>query len=351
METRELSRREFARLTGGGLFVFFHTELVRAQEPAQVRGRADAPTDFNAFLKIGEDGRVQCLVGKVELGQGAMTSLAQVLAEELDVAYDSVDVVMGDTDLCPYDMGTFGSMTTPLLVPVVRRAGAEARAVLLATAAERLAAPVERLRVKDGVVADPLQAGAPVSYGRLVEGRRIERHLANIPVKPVTEFQVIGKSPRRKDALDKVTGKATYAGDQLPAGLLHARVLRPPAHGAKCRSVDTSAAEQEPGVRVVKEGDLVAVLHERPDVAAAALAKVKAEFDSQPALPDQATIFEHLLKTALPPRVVAQNGDLAEGEKLASAIIEQTYLHGYGAHASIETHAATAVLKDRKSVV
>jgi nicotinate dehydrogenase subunit B len=351
METGELSRREFWRLTGGGLFVLFRTELVRAQEPAQIRGREATPTDFNAFLKIGEDGRVQCLVGKVELGQGAMTSLAQVIAEELDVAYDSVDVVMGDTDLCPYDMGTFGSMTTPLLTPVVRRAGAEARAVLLAMAAERLGAPVERLRVKNGVVTDPSKAGASVSYGRLVEGRRIEKHLANIPVKSVAAFQVIGQSPRRKDALDKVTGKAMYAGDQLPAGLLHARLLRPPAHGAKCRSVDTSAAEQALGVRVVKDGDLVAVLHERPDVAAAALAKVKAEFDSQPALPDHATIFEHLLKTAPQPRVVAQSGDLAEGEKLASAIIEQTYLHGYGAHASIETHAATALVEDGKLTV
>jgi len=351
METGELSRRAFVELSGAGLFVFLHSEAVRAQEPERIPGRVAVPTDFNAFLKIGEDGRVQCLVGKVELGQGAMTSLAQVLAEELDVALDSVDVVMGDTDLCPYDMGTFGSMTTPLLVPVVRRAGAEARAVLLAMAAERLGAPVERLRVKNGVVADPSRAGASVSYGALVEGRRMERHLANVPVKPVTAFQVIGRSPRRKDALDKITGKARYAGDQLPAGLLHACVLRPPAHGAKSRSVDTSAAEQVRGVRVVKDGDLVAVLHERPDVAADALAKVKAEFDPPPALPDEKTIFEHLLKTAPPPRVVAESGDLAEGERLAGGVIEGTYFHGYGAHASIETHSATAVVEDGKVTV
>ncbi len=340
----ELSRREFAKLTGAGLFVFF-------QEPERIPRRVATASDFNAFLKIGEDGRVQCLVGKVELGQGAMTSLAQVLAEELDVAFDSVDVVMGDTDLCPYDMGTFGSMTTPLLVPVVRRAGAEARAVLLAMAAERLGVPVERLRVKNGVVADSTGAGASVSYGRLVEGKRIERHLANIPVKPVTEFQVIGRSPRRKDALDKVTGKARYAADQLPAGLLHARLLRPPAHGARCRSVDTSAAEQAPGVRVVKDGDLVAVLHARPDVAAAALARVKAEFDSQPEVPDEKTIFDHLLKIAPQPRVVAESGSLAEGERLSSGIVEQTYLHGYGAHATIETHSATAVVEDGRLTV
>jgi isoquinoline 1-oxidoreductase len=349
MATEELSRRGFARLAGAGLFVFFDTGLAQ-QEPARIPRRAPATaTDFNAFLKIGEDGRVQCLVGKVELGQGAMTSLAQVLAEELDVAFDSVDVVMGDTDLCPYDMGTFGSMTTPFLVPVVRKAGAEARAVLLSMAAERLGAPVEKLHVKDGVVTDP--AGATVSYARLVEGKRIEKHLANIPVKPVSEFQVIGHSPHRKDAHDKVTGKARYAGDQLPAGLLHACLLRPPAHGAKRLSVDTAAAEQVRGVRVVKDGDLVAVLHERRDVAAAALEKVKAEFESQPSVPDEKTIFEHLLKTAPQPRVVGERGDLTEGERLSGGVIERTYLHAYGAHAPIETHSATAVVADGRVTV
>jgi isoquinoline 1-oxidoreductase len=345
MATHEFSRRDFARLAGAGLFVFFDTGL--AQEPNRIPRRVAAASDFNAFLRIGEDGRVQCLVGKVELGQGAMTSLAQVLADELDVVFDSVDVVMGDTDLCPYDMGTFGSMTTPFLVPVVRKAGAEARAVLLALAAERLGAPVERLRVKNGVIADP--SGASVTYARLVEGKRIERHLANIPVKPVAEFQVIGQSPRRKDAMDKVTGKAVYAGDQLPAGLLHACVLRPPAHGAKRLSLDTSAAEKLPGVRVVKDGELVAVLHEHRDVAMAA--KVKAEFDSPPPLPDEKTIFDHLLKTAPQPRVVAESGDLAEGERLSGGVIERTYLHGYGAHAPIETHSATAMVEDGKLTV
>ena len=349
MATRELSRRDFARLAGAGLFVFFDTGL--AQEPNRIPRRVAAPTDFNDFLKIGEDGRVECLVGKVELGQGAMTSLAQVLADELDVAFDSVDVVMGDTDLCPYDMGTFGSMTTPFLVPTVRKAAAEARAVLLALAAERLGVPAERLRVKNGVVTDSASAGSSVTYARMVEGKRIERHLANIAVKPVAEFQVMGHSPRRKDAMDKVTGKARYAADQLPAGLLHARVLRPPAHGAKRLSVDTSAVDQMPGLRLVKDGDLVAVLHERPDVATAAIEKVKAEFDSQPSLPDDKTIFDHLLKTAPPPRVVAESGDLAEGERLSGGVIERTYLHAYGAHAPIETHSATAVVEDGKVTV
>ena len=351
MDSKHFTRRDFARFAGSGLFVFFHAELARAQEPAQLPGRISAPSDFNAFLKIGTNGRVQCMAGKVELGQGVMTSLSQVLAEELDVAYDSIDIGVGDTDLCPYDMGTFGSMTTPLLVPVVRRAGAEARAVLLSMAAERLGASAANLRVRDGVVSDPAKPGASVSYSQLVEGKRIEKHLANIPVKPVSEFHVIGQKQRRKDGLDKVTGKAAYAGDQLPAGLLHARVLHPPAHGAKRVSVDCSAAAKLPGVQVIENGDLIAVLHERPDLADAALAKVKAQFDPVAPTPDEKSIYEHLLKTAPPARVVGQSGDLAEGEKLSASIVEQTYFHGYGAHAPIETHTATATIQDGKLTV
>jgi len=267
------------------------------------------------------------------------------------VALDNVDVIMGDTDLCPYDMGTFGSMCTPILVPAVRRAGAEARAVLLQMAGERLNAPVERLRVKAGVVSDSANTAASVSYGRLVEGKRIERHLANVAVKPVTAFQVIGQSPRRKDGLDKITGQAKYAGDQILPGMLHACILRPPAHGAKLRSVDTSAAEKIKGVRVVKDGDLIAVLHEHRDVAAEALAKVKTEFEPHAALPDDQTIFDHLQKTGQP-RTMAQSGNLAEGEKLASGgVIEQTYFHDYGAHSPMETHSATAAIENGKVTV
>lgn len=344
----ELRRRDFI-LGGAGLFICIPAAAL-AQEPARLPGRAGGyPTDLNAYLKIGEDGRVTCLVGKVELGQGAMTSLAQVLAEELDVPFDSVDVIMGDTDLCPWDVGTFGSLCTPLLVPVVRRAGAEARAVLLQLAAERLKIAPQKLTVKRGAIYESERK--TVSYGQLVQGRRIERHLPDIPVKPVAAFQVIGQSPRRKDALAKITGKAKYAGDQSLPGMLHACVLHPPAHGAKLRNVDTSAAAKVSGARIVNEGDLIAVLHERPDVAADALAKIKAEFDRPAPTPTDTTIFDHLLKTAPPPRMVAESGDIAEGERLARGVIERTYLNSYVAHAPIETHSATAVIENDRVTV
>ena len=232
-----------------------------------------------------------------------MTALAQLLAEELDVPYDSVDMVMGDTDRCPYDMGTFGSMCIRMLGPVVRAAGAEARAVLIQMAAEQFQAPPERLQAKAGVITDPLAPDKRVTYAQLVQGKRIERHIEKVPLKPAAAFTIIGNSPQRKDALEKVTGKAKYAGDFVLPGMLHARVLRPPAHGATLKDVDTSAAEKVPGARVVREGDLIAVLHERPDLADQALGLIKAQFDRPHTGLDDKNIFDHLLKTAPQPQV------------------------------------------------
>ena len=346
----EMKRRDFFGAAGAGLFVFFGADMAEGQEPGRLPGRQSGPTDFNAYLKIGADGRVTCFAGKVELGQGAMTELAGALAEELDVALDTVDAVMGDTDLCPYDMGTFGSMCTPLLWPAVRRAGAEARAVLMQMASERLQVPASQLQVQAGIIRDSGKPSNAVTYGQLVEGKRIERHLADVPVK-AAGFKVIGTSLRRKDGPDKVTGKAQYAGDLLLPGMLHAAILRPPAHGATLKSADTSAAEKASGVQVVKDGGMIAVLDERPDIAVAALGKIKVEWENAPAGPDDKTIFDHIQKTAPQPRVVAQSGDLAEGDRLAAGVIEETYLNSYVAHAPIETHSATAQIEDGKVTV
>ena len=345
-----LSRRELFSLAGPGLFLIFGIDNLSAQEPARLPARQGYPSDLNAYLKIGPDGRVTCFSGKVELGQGAMTVLAQILAEELDVPYSSVDMVLGDTDLCPYDMGTFGSMNVRYFGPALRGAGAEAKAILLQLAAEQLQAPAARLQVGAGVVTDPSTPGKSVTYGQLVQGKRIERHIEGAPVKPVTAYTIVGKPAPRKDALDKVTGKAKYSGDITLPGLLHARLVRPPAHGAKLKDVDTSAAEKA-GARVVREGDLVAVLHERPDLADKALGLVKAQFERPQPTVDDKTIFDHLLNTAPQPQNVGSTGDLAEGEKASATIVEETYLNSYVAHAPMETHSATANIENGKATV
>ncbi len=166
---REVSRREFLQLAGTGLFIFFATDPIAAlQEPSRLPGRPSYPTDLNAYLRIGGDGRVTCFVGKVELGQGSKTALAQLIAEELDISLDAVDMVMGDTNLCPWDMGTFGSLTIRHFGPILRGAAAEARAVLLQLSADYLHLPsVEDLRVKDGVVSSAQDESKRVSYARL----------------------------------------------------------------------------------------------------------------------------------------------------------------------------------------
>ena len=344
-----LNRRDF--LTGAGLLIIVPLqEVLEAQEPARLPARQAYPEDVNAYLRIAPDNRVTCYVGKVELGQGAMTSLAQLLAEELDVALEAVHMVMGDTDLCPWDMGTFGSLSIRQFGPVLRAAGARARAVLLEMASERLQAPVSRLQVKAGVVRDP-ESGRRVSYGELLEGKRIERRLDKAALKAVSSFSIVGRSPRRKDALEKVTGRAIYAGDVRLPGMLYARVLRPPAHGAVLKEVNTAAAEKIAGVRVVREGDFIAVLHEQRDVAERALERIQSRWDPPGVTVDDQTIFEHLLKTAPPPRLVHEAGALAEGEKLAANIIEADYLNAYVSHAPLETHSAVArVENDRVTV-
>lgn len=316
-----VNRREFLKrigALGGGIVIYFSLgdPSAWAQHP---RGGgplfANVPTDFKAFLRIGADGRVTCLTGKIEMGQGIITSLAQMLADELEVPLDSIDMLMGDTDLCPWDMGTFGSLTTRYFGPVLRAAAAEAKAVLMELAAEYLKKPLDRLKAKDGVIFDKAQTKNKVTYAQLAKGKIIEGHLKKRPsLKAASEFTVMGKSFLSRDALEKVTGKAKYAGDIRLPGMLYARILRPPAHGAKLKSVDISGVKKMKGVRIVQDGDLIAVFHEYPDEAENALAKVRAQFDLPKTKLDDKNIFDHLLKVAPEGSIVSQGGILETGK-------------------------------------
>ena len=352
-----VTRREFLKrmgLLGGGLIVYATVGDMQAFARAAREGYkgAKVPVDFNAFLKIGTDSRVTCFVGKIEMGQGPITSFAQMVAEELDVLYESVDMVMGDTDRCPWDAGTWGSYSTRYYGVFVKEAACEAKGALLELAAERLGCPPARLVAKAGVIFDSNRPGNQVTYGELTQGRVIERHLKEVPaLKPVTEYTISGKPYLRRDAHEKVTGAARYTGDIRLPGMVYAKILRPPAHGAKPVDVDTSAAERVTGVQVVRDGDLVAVLHPYPDVAQQALARIKAQYDLPQTGVNDHTIFEHLLKNAPSPVVAGQAGDLQVGQKKAATIVEETYLNSYVAHAPMETHTALAHFENGKLTV
>jgi isoquinoline 1-oxidoreductase len=347
-----LDRREFLKLVGGGIVVFFTIpDSLAIQERERRRGPGqELPQDFNAFLRIGEDGRVTGFTGKVELGQGVITSLAQMLADELDVPLDSVHVVMGDTDLCPWDRGTFGSMTTRFFGPPFRAAAAEAKAVLVGLAAEKLGVAKDRLKTKDGAVYDD-SGQKKVTYAELAKGKKILRHLKGVAVETPANFTIVGKPTLRRDSVEKVTGRAQYAGDVKEPGMLHARILRPPVHGAKLISADTSGAREIEGVQVVQDGDSIAVLHKYPDMAEKALARIKSQYDRPESYADDKTIFEHLLKVAPQGQTVAEGGNLAEGQNAARFVVEETYLNSYVAHAPIEPHTALAKIEGNKVTI
>jgi nicotinate dehydrogenase subunit B len=349
-----LTRREFLKLMGGGLFILFSLgdPLVAQERPRQRRFRQSLPGDFNAFLRIGEDGRVSCFTGKIEMGQGIITSLAQMLADELEVPLDSVDMVMGDTAICPWDMGTFGSMSTRFFGPPLRAAAAEARAVLIELGAEYLKTSPTQLTVEAGVIYQKSQRQKRVTYAQLTQGRKIARRLKREAVlEKASDFTIVGVPVLRRDAEEKVTGKAKFAGDIREPGMLYARIVRPPAHDARLIRVDTSAAKKIKGARVIEADDLVAVVHEDPELAEEALNQVKAQWMKSVAKVDETTIFDHLLNVAPKGQVVSQGGSLAEGKRISKSVVEHTYMDGYVAHAPIETHTALAKIEGDKATI
>ena len=352
LKSQELSgmkRRDFFKLLGGGIFIFFQPWDPSELFDLQTQQRRSLPTEFNAFLQIAEDGLVNCYTGKIEMGQGAITSLAQIMADEIEVPFERVKMIMGDTDLCPWDGGTSGSNTIRTFSPRMRVAAAEAKTVLMQLGSEYLHVPVSQLEVKDGIISDIRNSKNKVTYGELARGKKIEKHLDGKPeLKDYTKFKYVGKPYLHQDALLKVTGEARYAGDiQLP-GLLHARILRPPSHGAKLLTCDVSEAEKIKGIRVVREGDLIAVLSDDRDKADEAITKVKAGYSFDEIKVDDKTIFERILKAESTANVVSSNGDIETGRKISDTLTESEYHNSYVAHAPMEPHAATAMIEGDK---
>jgi isoquinoline 1-oxidoreductase len=249
-------------------------------------------------------------------------------------------------------MGTFGSMSIRIFGASLRSAAAEAKAILLDMAAEQLKISKDQLKVDKGVIFSASDKKNQVTFAQLTKGQKITRKLDKpAAIKSPSDFTIIGKSPIRVDAIAKVTGKAQYAGDIRFPNLHYAKILRPPSHTAKLKSVDTAAAEKIPGVILVKEEGLIAVLHPDPEIAEKARAEVKAEYDIPSETIDEISIFNELLKKAPRATPSERKGDLAAGEKASVSIFEHTYLNGYGAHAPIETHTACAKIDGEKITV
>ena len=343
-------RREFIRNMGSGIIVVFclgDIGLLNASCSS-----SDEDLNFNAYLRVKENGRVDCYTGKIEMGQGIITSLAQVLAEELEVSIYEVDMVMGDTELCPYDRGTWGSLTTRFIDPVIRTAAAEAREVLLGLAEEKLEIPKELLAVKEGVVYAKNDPSKKVSYAELTKGQKIVKSLKDKPqIKRSKDFKIIGKPVLSLDAEAKVTGKAKYTADIKLPGMVYAKIVRPEVYGSKKLSVDASGLSKFQGVEFVEIDDLVAVVHEDPEVASKAMKSIKVIWESPELKVNEDTIFSYLEEQINESKVFEEGGNLKSGRSNSKEFIEAKYLDGYKAHACIETHAATCYFKGDKLIM
>jgi isoquinoline 1-oxidoreductase len=353
----EIARRQFFKAAAGGIVVLLALPAVLDGQQAEGRrrGRGDgggrAPMEIGAWLHIGEDGAVTVYTGKVEVGQGARTSLAQAVAEELRVPVETIRMVMGDTALTPYDAGTFGSQSTPSMAPRLRRAAAAARELLIGLAAKEWNADRGGLRAEGGRV---LRSGTQDSldYGKLTRGRKLVEAVGEeAPLAPAGAWKVLGQPAPRLNARDLVTGRHRYSSDVKLPGLLHGKVLRPPAYGATLASLDASAAEALPGVVVVRDGAFAGVAAPTERQAEEALAALKAEWSAGEAQPSGKQLFEILKSSAATGGGGGGRGNLTRGsieEGLAAAEfkLESVYTVAYIAHAPLEPRAAVAEWKD-----
>ncbi len=342
------NRRDFLKKLGGGVIVVFCLGKLSVIQSFGQNTSEDL-LNFNAYLRVKEDGRVDCYTGKIEMGQGITTSLAQVLAEELAISIYSIDMIMGDTELCPYDAGTWGSLTTRFTDPVLRAAAAEAREVLLDLAAEHLGVSNEILDISNGTVFVKNNKSQKVTYAALTKGKKIVKTLKNKPeIKKSKDFKIIGKSVISIDAESKVTGKAKYAGDIKLPGMVYAKIVRPAIFGSKKIKVDSSGLSIFQGVELVQDENLVAVVHLDPEIANKAAKKVKVTWEAPEVNTDNETIFQYLDDNIKENKVFEEGGNLTVGREDSETIIEANYYDGYKAHASIETHTATCYFKDDK---
>ena len=345
----DLDRRDFFKFLGAGVVVVSVLKpAIVAQESGGGRQRREEslPQQIDAWLHVGENGKVTVYTGKVEVGQNIRTSLSQAVAEELRVPIDRIEMVMGDTQLTPFDMGTFGSRTTPTMSPQLRKAAAATREILMGLAASQWKTDRQQLVASDGKIVDP-KNGQSLEYSTLLKGQQITQSIsANQPLTPATEWKVAGQPALKVDGRDFVTGKHRYPSDQKLPNMLYGKVLRPPSFNATLVSADTKTAEQM-GATVVQDGNFVGVAAPSTQAAEAAIAAIHAEWKSEPQISNK-ELFDSLRKDATQGKDPSGDGDHYEtgsvDQAMASADhrLQQTYTVSYIAHVPLEPRAALA---------
>jgi nicotinate dehydrogenase subunit B len=345
----ETGRREFFKFFGAGIFVVCAApKTVPLQESGGDRRNSEdnLPKEIDAWLHIGEKGEITAFTGKVEVGQNIRTSLSQAIAEELCVPLGSIRLVMGDTQLVPFDMGTFGSRTTPVMNLQLRRVSAAARDALIAVAAKQWNTDAARLTAADGKIFDPASKRS-ASYAELVKGQQITQLLpAEDPLIPAAQWKIAGQPIPKVAGRDFVTGKHRYPSDFTLPDMLYGKVVRPPSFGATLVSADVHQAEQMPGVTIVHDGDFLGVAAPSTALAEKAAASIHAEWKTEPQTSSR-ELFDTLKKNQLPGEAHNDNVRYETGsvEKIFSSSdhrLTSTYNIHYIAHAPLEPRAAVA---------
>jgi len=358
-----LSRRQFLKTSGAVVVSFAMPAALLGARPDQA-GAAQAPglssdaARLDSWLAIGQDGSVTVFTDKVELGMGVSTAFAQIVAEELDVSFHAVSVVMGDTARTPDQGGVGGSTSISVGARPIRQAAAEGRQILLNLASARLGAPVAQLTVRDGVVRRADDPTKTASYGDLIGGRRFDVTLQvsggsyNLGVagtarpKSPDQYTVVGTPVPRMDIPPKATGEFTYIVDVRVPGMLHGRVIRPPVPGATLRRVD--GAQGLPGlVKVVTKGNFVGVVAETEWGAIQAARKLNVTWSTSTATwPAMADLYTAMW--AMPVRtrrVMTQVGEVDAALASAARTVQARYEWPFQSHAMMGPGCAVAEVR------
>ena len=349
MNAPAIDRRQFTAGLGA-IVVAFSLDPVPAVGQERLPGSLQNNRKLDGWIRINADGTATVLTGKVELGQGILTALKQIAAEELDLPLGRIKLISGDTGQTPNEGQTAGSQSIENSGTALRMAGAEVRAILLELAAKRLGASAEQLAVADGIIASP--DGRQLSYGDLVADLDLNREAsAKVAPKPPAKHKIVGKSTARFDIPAKVTGGISFVQDIRLPGTLHGRVVRPPRYGSQLDSVDEITAKALPGViAVVRDGSFLGVVAEREEQAIKAREALRksARWTLGPELPDPTHLFD-VIKSL--PSKDATIG-VKQGSVPANArIFEAVYTKPYMSHGSIGPSCAVAEFKDDQLTV
>ncbi len=313
------------------------------------RTSAGAAGEFETFIKVTAEGLVTAFSGHVDLGTGIQTALAQIVAEELDVSFARVIVVLGDTSSTPDQGATIASETIQVSAVPLRKAAAQARRFLVARAAERLELRLDDLVIEDGLIRGHNRS---ITFGELIGDETIRLQLDDdVQVKSVESYTIVGQSVPRVDLPAKATGEVVFIHDMRVPRMLHGRVVRPPYAGVDAGEfvgtslleIDESSVNDISGlVAVVRIGDFVGIVAEREENAAKAAAQLKVKWKPVPTLPDLKKIETALRANPSQPRTLIEKGDVDDALSRAAKPMSRTYRWPYQMHASIGPSCAVA---------